>query len=53
MIRHERTMGYVSDRCFEHVEDYIHWMSQPSRVVYVEWRKVRHESLAWRASVRS
>ncbi|CAK9018011.1 unnamed protein product [Durusdinium trenchii] len=43
MIRHERTMGYVSDRCFEHVEDYIHWMSQPSRVVYVEWRKVRHE----------
>lgn len=28
---------------FERVEDYVAWMSDPDRVVHVEWRKVRHE----------
>ena len=30
---------------FERVEDYVAWMSDPDRVVHVEWRKVRHETL--------
>ena len=32
---------------FERPEDYVAWMSDPSRVVHVEWRKVRHERLGW------
>ncbi|CAE7340682.1 unnamed protein product, partial [Symbiodinium sp. CCMP2456] len=28
---------------FESAEDYVAWVENPRRVVYVEWRKVRHE----------
>ncbi|CAJ1396996.1 unnamed protein product [Effrenium voratum] len=29
--------------CFDCAEDYVAWMQEPTRVVHVEWRKVRHE----------
>lgn len=35
----------LAQHCFERVEDYVAWMSDPSRVMHVEWRKVRHEKL--------